>query len=280
MNATLGNEFATVGYRAHSQIHGEFEIETELSTATRQAQLDALEAQGLEVAIDGDEIEIAIPLNVAFFNPDLLELVQLGPMLQGLGLEAQYKNDEQIDNQLRSVLFQIPVAGQPGVPRRPELPECFTGVVDLGAIDIERGRDHGMPSYNQLRQAYGLPAEDLVHVDHRRVDRPVPGRLAASTTRTASTSCQLRDIDGDPIDLDDEDAVEGTATSGVRRSTVAARLRAIYGNVNNIDAFVGMVAEAHVPGTEFGELQLAIWKRAVPARCATATASSTATTRA
>ena len=42
---------------------------------------------------------------------------------------------------------------------------------------------------------------------------------------------------------------------------MAARLRAIYGNVNNVDAFTGMVAERHVPGTEFGELQLAIWKR-------------------
>jgi hypothetical protein len=26
----------------------------------------------------------------------------------------------------------------------------------LGAIYIERGRDHGEPAYNQLRQAYGL----------------------------------------------------------------------------------------------------------------------------
>jgi hypothetical protein len=28
-----------------------------------------------------------------------------------------------------------------------------------------------------------------------------------------------------------------------------------------VDAFVGMVAEPHVAGTEFGELQLAIWKK-------------------
>ena len=42
-------------------------------------------------------------------------------------------------------------------------PDCFTGVVDLGAIDVERGRDHGMPSYNELRRAYGLPAERVVH---------------------------------------------------------------------------------------------------------------------
>ena len=66
-------------------------------------------------------------------------------MLQGIGLEAEYRNDEQIDNQLRSVLFQIPVAGNPQCLDGPTLPQCFRGVVDLGAIDVERGRDHGMP---------------------------------------------------------------------------------------------------------------------------------------
>ena len=53
-----------------------------------------------------------------------------------------------------------------------------------------------------------------------------------------------------------EDAVVGT-----RRTTLAARLKAIYGTVDKLDAFVGMVSEQHVSGTEFGELQLAIWKQ-------------------
>ncbi|MGZ8717399.1 MAG: peroxidase family protein [Gaiellaceae bacterium] len=48
---------------------------------------------------------------------------------------------------------------------------------------------------------------------------------------------------------------------GTRRSPLAARLKTIYGNVKNVDAFVGMVSEPHVAGTEFGPLQLAIWKR-------------------
>jgi hypothetical protein len=38
-------------------------------------------------------------------------------------------------------------------------------------------------------------------------------------------------------------------------------LKAIYGDVNKVDAFVGMVAEKHVPGTEFGPLQLAMWTK-------------------
>ena len=48
---------------------------------------------------------------------------------------------------------------------------------------------------------------------------------------------------------------------GIRRSTTAARLQALYGDVDELDSFVGMAAEQHVAGTEFGELQLAIWKK-------------------
>src|SRR5215208_4862655 len=76
VDPSIGNEFATVAYRAHSMIHGEFEIG-----------------------------ERTISLNEAFFNPDLVPGVGLGPVLAGLGAEPQYKNDEQIDNSLRSVLF-------------------------------------------------------------------------------------------------------------------------------------------------------------------------------
>ena len=49
----------------------------------------------------------------------------------------------------------------------------------------------------------------------------------------------------------------------MRRTTLAARLKGDLrpGNVNKVDAFVGMLAEQHVRGTEFGELQLAIWTK-------------------
>src|SRR4029077_1202007 len=54
--------------------------------------------------------------------------------------------------------------------------------------------------------------------------------------------------------------VPDAAVTGTRRSPLAARLKAIYGSVDKVDAFVGMVSEPHVAGTEFGRLQLAIWK--------------------
>jgi len=262
VNANLSNEFATVGYRAHSQIHGEAaEIETDVSRYT-QTQLDAIRAQGATVTVVGGEVTIVVPLGVAFFNPDLLPLLQEGPMLKAIGGESEYNNDEMIDNQLRSVLFQVPVSGNPDCLDGPTLPECFKGVVDLGAIDIERGRDHGMPSHNQLRQAYGLPAR----TSFRAITGEASESFPADPTLTPGNEIndpdsldfiRLFDIDGGPVAV----GADSGATRSVRRTPLAARLKAVYGSVNSVDAFAGMISEPHVPGTEFGELQLAIWTK-------------------
>lgn len=71
---------------------------------------------------------------------------------------------------------------------------------------------------------------------------------------------ELRDAQGNIIPPG-SDAAQEDAVTGVRRTTPAARLKAIYGDVNNVDGFVGMASEQHMPGTEFGQLQLAIWKK-------------------
>lgn len=265
VNTTLSNEFATVGYRAHSQIHGEFEVEVEADTYPA-AQLEAFEDAGVEVAVDGDEVALAIPLGLAFFNPDLLKSIGLGPMLQAIGAESQYNNDENIDNQLRSTLFQVPVPGNTECLDGPTMPECFTGVNDLGAIDIERARDHGIGTYNELRQAYGLaPKTSFTAITGDTTDAfPADPKLTKGNEINDPNLLdvlELYDVDGQPVDLDDEVAVEATGTRDVRRTNVATRLKAVYGDVNKVDAFVGMIAEAHVAGSEFGELQLAIWTR-------------------
>jgi hypothetical protein len=216
-------------------------------------------AQGVEVTVEGADVSLVVPLNVAFFNPDLVQQIQLGPLLQGIGAESEYKNDEMIDNQLRSVLFRVPVSGNPDCLDGPTLPQCFNGVVDLGAIDIERGRDHGMPSYNQLRAAYGLPAKtSFTAITGESTDQFPTGTGINSPNSLDFTA--LFDINGNRV-TPGTDAAESSVTRAVRRTTLAARLRAIYGSVSNVDAFVGMVSEPHVSGAEFGELQLAIWKK-------------------
>jgi hypothetical protein len=265
VNASLSNEFAVVGYRAHSMIHGELEPSAPEGTYT-DAQLAAFQSQGIEVEHEDGEVVLVIPLVLAFGNPDLLAAVGLGPVLKGLGGEPQYKNDEQIDNQLRSVLFQLPIAGNLGCLDGPTMPECFRGVLDLGAVDIERGRDHGLPRYNQLRQAYGLAAKkSLKQVTGESTDRFLNDREIDANNPINDPDIldfvELRNADGELIALDSP-AAQSDAVTATRRTTLAARLRALYGdNPSQLDAFVGMLAEPHLPGTEFGELQLAIWRR-------------------
>jgi hypothetical protein len=225
VNASLSNEFATVGYRAHSMIHGEFELE-----------------------IAGTEL--VIPLDEAFFNPGLVRTLGLDPIVLALGGETQYRNDEQIDDSLRSVLFQLPAA---------------QGVLDLGALDVERGRDHGMPTYNALRRAYGLaPRRSFRAITGEGSERFPRHRLIDASNPLDDPSIlaftELRDASGNRVPRGSEEAQE-EVRSARRRTTLAARLRALYGSVKKVDAFVGMVAEPPLPGSELGELQRAIWAR-------------------
>jgi hypothetical protein len=212
-------------------------------------------------------VTLVIPLVVAFGNPDLLEEIGEGPLLQSLGGERQYRNDEQIDNALRSVLFQVPKPNGklPRACSSPTIdPSCFSVVADLGADDIQRGRDHGLPAYNDLRRAYGLaPARSFTDITGEASDRwPKDPKVNAGDPLNDPDIVdflELRDAEGHVLPLGSDEAAED-AVSGTRRTTLAARLRAIYGDVEDVDAFVGMVSEEHVPGTEFGPLQLAIWK--------------------
>jgi hypothetical protein len=259
LDPATSHEFASTGYRAHSFLHGELEVETNVSRYS-QATLDALEAQGVEVVVDGTDVALAVPDNVLFFNPDLVQQIQLGPMMTALNGESQYKNDEMIDNQLRSVLFRIPTSSNPDCLDGPTLPDCFSGVVDLGAIDVQRGRDHGMPSYNQMRNAYGLPSKTTFTAITGESTESFPSSpLLTPGNEINDPNCldiiAAFDINGNPTNVDNDDA-----TRVVKRCSVAARLKAIYGSVSNLDAFTGMLAEKHVTGVEMGELQLAIWK--------------------
>lgn len=266
IDASVSNEFATVGYRAHSMIHGEIEVAAHTSDYDETA-LQEFRSLGIEVEIDGDEVEIAVPLNIAFNRPQLVPALGLGPLLLSLGGEPQYRNDEQIDNQLRSVLFQIPREGLEDPDAcldGPTLSDCYALVNDIGVLDIMRGRDHGMPHYNELRAAYDLPQIDSFTAltgeasEAFPVDDPLIDNTAPLDDPDTLRYVELRDANGELLELGSE-AADSEAVSGVRASTLAARLKGIYGEINSVDAFVGMISEPHLSGSDLGELQHAMW---------------------
>lgn len=90
VDPSITNEFATVGYRAHSMIHGEIEFETEADRFSA-AELESFESQGIEVEKSGDEVAIAIPLNLAFGNPSLVKDIGADLIFSALAGESQYK---------------------------------------------------------------------------------------------------------------------------------------------------------------------------------------------
>ena len=218
VDPSLSNEFATVGFRAHSMVHGEFEVDFEPGDYS-DATLASLEQQGVDVEQTADEHVLVVPLSAAFGNPNLVKQIGLGPVLTSLS-EHQYKNDEQIDNTMRSVLFQVPKPGttDPAACQTPVVdPNCFSGVADLGADDIERGRDHGMPLYNDLRRAYGLPRiVSFTQLTGESTDAFPPGMTI--NTPGILDFTKLTDLNGNDIPLG-SDAAKEDAVNGVRRTT-------------------------------------------------------------
>jgi hypothetical protein len=85
----------------------------------------------------------SLSLRDVFFNPNLLtnnpELVQ--SLLKGGATQTAQEVDARFVDDVRSFLF-----GPPGA-----------GGMDLFALNIQRGRDHGLADYRALRPAYNLP---------------------------------------------------------------------------------------------------------------------------
>jgi hypothetical protein len=83
------------------------------------------------------------PLSIrnAFFNPNPLRDDGLDAYLRGMAAGTAQEFDLQVIDDLRNFLF-----GPPGA-----------GGLDLASINIQRGRDLGLPGYNQARVDRGLP---------------------------------------------------------------------------------------------------------------------------
>ena len=175
VNPGISNEFSTAAFRfGHSMLDGE---------------VGRLNNDG------SDTPQGPLALRNAFFNPTVFDTAlpnhqgDIDPFLKSSASGNTQEVDLQIVDDVRNFLF-----GAPG-----------SGGFDLAALNIQRGRDHGLADYNTMRTAYGLP-------------------------RVTSFS----QISSDPA--------------------TAAALQSAYGSINDIDLWVGGLAEDHVRGGSLGPL--------------------------
>jgi peroxidase len=168
VNAGIANVFSTAAYRVgHTML---------------SPQILRLDASGEEAA------EGHLPLLNAFFSPSEISDNGIDSMLRGLAGQTCQEIDNKVVDDIRNFLF-----GPPGA-----------GGFDLASLNIQRGRDHGLPGYNGVRRDFGL--------------RPV------------------RNFQG--INLD---------------AGVAQAMASVYASVDDVDPWVGLLAEPHVPGAMVGE---------------------------
>lgn len=128
VDAGIANVFATAAYRVGHTMLSE--------------ELLRLERNGRPVS-DGN-----LALANAFFNPQEVEDYGIEPYLRGLATQPAQEIDTHIIDAVRNFLF-----GPPG-----------SGGFDLASLNLQRGRDHGLPSYNQVRLDYGLSSIDSFDV--------------------------------------------------------------------------------------------------------------------
>lgn len=95
-----------------------------------------------------------------YFNPRLLRYLGVEPLLEGRMRQSMRKLSVDIPEDLRNLLLNY-MGGRA---------QTF---LDFSALTIQRGRDHGLPDYNTVRQAYGLTRiqrfEDMT-ADHKLQD--------------------------------------------------------------------------------------------------------------
>lgn len=120
VDPTIAIEFSTAGYRL-----GHGMIRSELQIGSNPTDV--------------------ILLRNAFFNPQYVTQNGIDLLLEGATSRLMKEINITIIDDLRNFLFIMPT---------------HEHLLDLASLNIQRGRDHGLPDYNSVRLAYGLPKND------------------------------------------------------------------------------------------------------------------------
>ena len=142
IDARIVNAFSTAAYRlGHSM----------LSPTLLRLGAD------LQPISDGN-----LALRDAFFSPQRLAEGGIDALLRGLAVQRCQELDVYVIDDVRNFLF-----GAPG-----------SGGFDLASLNIQRGRDHGLPAYAEVRAALGLgPVRRFEDINP---DRRIRDRLTAA----------------------------------------------------------------------------------------------------
>ncbi len=121
-------------------------IANEFSTAAFRFGHTMLSPHLLRIGADaaGEFTVEQLSLFESFFNPDEIRENGVDTLLVGLSKQKAQEYDHQLIDDVRNLLF-----GPPGA-----------GGFDLAALNIQRGRDHGLPDYLSVRQQLDL-SQDL-----------------------------------------------------------------------------------------------------------------------
>jgi hypothetical protein len=136
VNPSIANVFAHAIYRVgHTMLPNELMLLKSDGQPVDDAVLLGATVSNGEVALDE-----------AFFNPALISHYGIEPYLKGLAVQNIQEIDHLIIDGVRNLLFDPPAG------------------TDLGATNLQRGRDHGLADYNQVRVDFGLdPVSDFSH---------------------------------------------------------------------------------------------------------------------
>jgi len=172
IDSTVSNEFTTAAFRfGHSMIIDQLSLP------------DA----------DWEEKRPPIVMKDALFNPDAYinsTHSDVDPIMRGLFTDSSQEADLNFPSSMKDFLFA----------------EANKFGKDLFAINIQRGRDHGLRGYNEYREFFGM--------------------------QRAKDFDELKEIPAD----------------------VRAKLAVLYDYVDDIDVYVGGLAESHVEGGLVGPL--------------------------
>lgn len=100
---------------------------------------------GLQLRGPGNTLLSTIPASEMFFRPaSVFESFGAEPFIRGSVQQRAQEVDTKVMDSLRQILFtNVPGLGEG---------------IDLVALNLQRGRDHALPSYNTVRGHFGLPA--------------------------------------------------------------------------------------------------------------------------